>query len=147
MATSSSNQGAREIYGAVSVDAIDPSATTRSVRIADADGAQSDASILTVSSGTRIAVTEIMVCCDNANTGDVAVRIGFGASSVPAASSSGTNGVLFDHPGIAPGSGAVRGNGSGVIGKGADGEDVRLTCEDPAGGAVAVTFSYYTEAV
>jgi len=53
-------------------------------------------------------------------------------------------GVLLDHEGIAAGSGIVIGNGGAVLGIGADGEELRLTCEDPAGGFVIVTFSYFT---
>jgi hypothetical protein len=35
-------------------------------------------------------------------------------------------------------------DGAGIIGIGADGEDLRITCDDPAGGSLFVTFSYYT---
>lgn len=122
-----------------------PNIITRSVRIADATGAQTDASIAgTISAGTKVAVTMIAVTCDAGNTGAVACKLGFGASTIPADSTTGANGVLLDHEGISPGSGIVVGNGSAVIGIGADGEELRLTCEDPVGGFIIVTFSYFT---
>lgn len=122
-----------------------PNTITRSVRIADADGAQTDASIAgTINAGTKVVVTALTVTCDAGNTGPVACKIGFGASTIPADSTSGANGVLLDHEGIAAGSGVVIGNGGGILGVGADGEELRLTCEDPAGGFICVTFSYFT---
>jgi hypothetical protein len=122
-----------------------PNIITRSVRIADADGAQTDASIVgTINAGTKVAVTMLTVTCDAANTNATAVKVGFGATNIPGDSATGANGVLLDHEGIAAGSGIVIGSGAGLIGIGADGEELRLTCEDPVGGFVIVTFSYFT---
>lgn len=124
-----------------------PNIITRTVHIADADGAQTDASIVgTIAAGTKVAVTSIAVTLDSATTatGGVAVKIGFGATTIPADAVAGANGILLDHPGIAAGSGMVLGNGSGILGIGADGEELRLTCEDPVGGNLVVTFSYFT---
>lgn len=124
-----------------------PNIITRTVHIADADGAQTDASIVgTIAAGTKVAVTSIAVTLDSATTatGGVAVKIGFGATTIPADAVAGANGILLDHPGIAAGSGMVLGNGSGILGIGADGEELRLTCEDPTGGNLVVTFSYFT---
>lgn len=124
-----------------------PNIITRSVRIADADNAQTNASLVgTINAGTKVCVTALAVTVDSAttNTGGVAVKIGFGASTIPADSATGADGVLLDHDGISAGSGIVIGNGSGILGIGADGEELRLTCEDPAGGSVIVTFSYFT---
>jgi hypothetical protein len=122
-----------------------PNTITRSVRIADATGAQTDASIVgTIAAGTKVAVTAITVTCSKANTVNVAVKLGFGATSIPADSTTGADGVLLDHEGISPGSGVVVGNGSAILGIGADGEELRLTCDDPVGGFVIVTFSYFT---
>jgi hypothetical protein len=101
--------------------------------------AQTDAAIITVSSGTKIVVTQVMATADKANTVDVAVRIGFGASNTPTGA-----GVLAAHPGIEAGGGFVRGDGSGILGVGADGEDVRITSEVPTTGSIDVTLSYYT---
>jgi hypothetical protein len=120
-----------------------PNVITRSATIDDADGAQTDASLLTVAGGAKIVITSIGAACSSSNTGSVAVRIGFGAASVPAASEAGTAAVLLEGK-FAAGGGWQRGNGSGILGVGADGEDLRITCDDPAGGSLFVTFSYYT---
>lgn len=95
--------------------------------------------IITVGAGVRIVVTQIQVTADNANTVDVGVRIGFGATTTPT-----TTGVVLSHPGIAPGSGVSRGDGSGILGIGADGEDLRITSEVPTTGSIRVVVSYYT---
>jgi hypothetical protein len=120
-----------------------PGVITKEWTFADADGAQTDAALVTVSAGTKIAVTNIAAICDNANTGDVAVRVGFAAASLSAAATSGIAGIVMSHPGIASGSGYNRGDGSGVLGVGADGEDLRITCEDPAGGSIRIIASYF----
>jgi hypothetical protein len=120
-----------------------PNVITKSATIDDADGAQTDASLLTVAGGSKIVITSISATCSSSNSGSVAVRIGFGAASVPAASEAGTAAVLLEGK-FAAGGGHQRGNGSGILGVGADGEDLRITCDDPAGGSLFVTFSYYT---
>lgn len=101
--------------------------------------AQTDAAIVTVATGLKIVLTEIGAYCDNANTVDVGVRVGFGATTTPT-----TTGVVLTHPGIAAGSGTVRGNGSGILGAGADGEDLRITSEVPTGGSLRILVSYFT---
>jgi putative phosphoesterase len=101
--------------------------------------AQTDTAIITAGAGTKIVVTRCSVMVDNACTVDVVVRIGFGTASTP----TGT-GVVLSHPGIAAGSGEAEGVGSGIIGVGADGEDLRITSEVPTGGSIDVTISYYT---
>lgn len=122
-----------------------PNTISRCVLITDANGPQTDASMVgTINAGTKVAVTAIAVTADKANTADVSVKIGFGATTIAADSSTGANGILLDHPGIAAGSGVVIGNGGGILGVGGDGEELRLTCEDPVGGSIAVTFSYFT---
>lgn len=104
--------------------------------------AQTDASIVTISTGNKIVVTEVEALCDNANTVNVGVRVGFGTASTPT-----TTGVVLTHPGIAPGSGVVRGNGSGILGVGADNEDLRVTSQVPTGGSLRILVSYFTIAV
>lgn len=118
-----------------------PNILTKQLNVTDADGAQTDTSLVTVGAGAKIVVTMLQVMCDKDNTGAVAVRIGFGTANTPAADAAG---IVTSHPGIAPGSGIVVGSGAGIIGVGADNEDLRLTCEDPAGGAVDVIVTYYT---
>lgn len=101
--------------------------------------AQTDAAIVTVSTGSKIAVTQILMDADNANTVDVGFRVGFGAATTPT-----TTGVVLTHPGVAAGSGVSRGNGMAVIGIGADNEDLRITSEVPTGGSIRVNVSYFT---
>jgi hypothetical protein len=120
-----------------------PNIITKSATIDDADGAQTDASLLTIAGGSKIVITSIGAVCSSSNSGSVAVRIGFGAANVPAASEAGTAAVLLEGK-FSAGGGWQRGNGSGILGIGADGEDLRITCDDPAGGSLFVTFSYYT---
>ena len=98
-------------------------------------GAQTDTAIITVASGTRIIATGCDATCDNANTVDVGVRIGFGPTNTPT-----TTGVFLSHPGIAPGSGIVK-TGYWV---GGDGADVRITCEVPTGGSIRAVVNYFT---
>lgn len=100
---------------------------------------QTDTAIVTIGASTKIVVTRASVTADNANTVDVAARIGFGATNTPT-----TTGVVLSHPGIAPGSGVVEGTGSGILGVGADGEDLRITSEVPTSGSIDVVVSYYT---
>lgn len=124
-----------------------PNVISRTAYISAATGAQTDATIVgTISAGTKVVVTSIAVTVDSATTatGGVAVKVGFGATTLPADASGGANGIILDHKGIAAGSGVVLGNGSGIIGIGADGEELRLTCEAPTGGGLSVTFTYYT---
>lgn len=90
-----------------------------------------------VSTSEKIVVTRVSATCDNANTNDTQCRIGFGTASTPT-----TTGVLLSHPGIAAGSGVVEGSGAGMLGVGAAGEDIRITCEDP-GGTIDVVVTYY----
>lgn len=113
------------------------------LNVSDADGAQTNAAIITAGAGTKIVVTHITVAVDSATTatGGVAVRIGFGTASTPALDA---GKVLISHSGIAAGSGIVLGNGGGILGVGADDEDLRITCEDPTGGNIDVVVGYYT---
>ena len=101
--------------------------------------AQTDTAIVTIAGGLKIVVTEIEALCDTANTVNVACRVGFGATTTPT-----TTGVVLTHPGISAGSGVVRGNGGGILGVGADGEDLRITCTAPTTGSIRVLVSYYT---
>ena len=101
--------------------------------------AQTDTAIVTISTGLKIVVTQIQFTCDNANTVDVGFRVGFGTANTPT-----TTGVVLTHPGVAAGSGVSRGDGSGIIGVGADNEDLRITCEAPTTGSCRILASYYT---
>jgi hypothetical protein len=101
--------------------------------------AQTNAAVVTIATGLKIVVTRCSVTADNANSVDVQVRIGFATATTPT-----TTGVVLSHPGIAAGSGVVEGNGSGILGVGADDEDLRITSQVPTGGSIDVVVSYYT---
>ncbi len=118
-----------------------PNTLLASANYTDADGAQTNAALISVSAGTKIVVTHITVTCDGANSADTQVRIGFGTANTPANDAAK---VLLSHPGIKPGGGIGLGNGGGILGIGADDEDLRITCEDPTGGALDVVVGYYT---
>jgi hypothetical protein len=120
-----------------------PNVVTKSATIDDADGAQTDASLITVTAGTKIVVTAISATCSAANSGSVAVRIGFAAATLAAASEAGTTGILLEGK-FGAGGGHQRGNGAGILGVGADAEDLRITCDDPVGGSLFVTMTYFT---
>lgn len=111
-------------------------------------GSQTNDAVILVSSGAKIVVTQIQVIVSNATTVNVQCRVGFGTASVPSEPASGTDegvaGVVFSHPGIAPGSGATRGDGSGMLGVGADAEDLRITCDAPTSGKLTLLVSYFT---
>lgn len=123
-----------------------PNVVSASVRIAAATGAQTDAAIApgTIAAGTKIVITRLTVTCSNANTVNVAVKIGFGTSTIPADSTTGAAGIIIDHEGIPPGGGFTIGDGSGILAVGGDGEELRLTCDAPTGGFVIASYSYYT---
>lgn len=120
-----------------------PNVIARAHIVADSDGAQTDAALVTVSAGTKIVVTRLTVVCDNANTGDCRVAIGFGTANVPSNALAGVNGLLVDGS-FDGGAGVTIGDGSGIIGVGADNEDLRLTCSDPVAGNIRISYSYYT---
>lgn len=121
-----------------------PFVKSQNLQVTDADGAQTDTAIITAAANVAIMVTAIEVTCDNANTADVSVRIGFGTANTPAADA---DKVILFHPGIAAGSGIVKGSGAGIIGAGLSGEDLRVTCEDPTSGSVSITVTYFTLAI
>lgn len=102
--------------------------------------AVTDAAIITVSSGLKIVVTAITVTLDNASTVFPTVLIGFGATNTPT-----TTGVLAAHGGVPAGGGFNRGDGSGILGIGGDGEDLRVTTTGNAtGNGLQIVVSYYT---
>jgi hypothetical protein len=100
--------------------------------------AATNTALVTVSGGTKIVVTQLMITADNNNSVDVQARVGFAAVTTPTGA-----GVVGSHPGIPPGGGFTMGNGGGILGIGADGEDLRITSEVPTGGSIDVTTTYF----
>lgn len=81
-----------------------PNILTKQLNITDADGAQTDTNLLAALVGANdiAIVTGIMVACDDANTGAVQYRIGFGATNTPGNDAAA---VVSSHPGVPAGSG------------------------------------------
>ncbi len=109
------------------------------VRATYAASAQTNAAIITVATGLKIVVTRIRVAVSNSTTNTPLVRIGFATATTPT-----TTGVLFSHPGIPGGGYPGDGDGSGILGVGADDEDVRITSDAATSGTIDVVISYYT---
>jgi hypothetical protein len=102
--------------------------------------AVTDAAIITVGAGTKIVVTRLSVTLDSASTVFPSVAIGFGATTTPT-----TTGVLASHGGVPAGGGFTIGDGSGILGVGADNDDLRVTTTGNAtGNGLQITVSYYT---
>lgn len=101
--------------------------------------AVTDAAIITVSTGNKIVVTRLTITLDNASTVFPTVLIGFGATNTPT-----TTGVLYSHGGFPAGGGQSVGDGSGIIGIGADGDDLRVsTTGNATGNGLQITVSYH----
>lgn len=100
----------------------------------------------TIGAGLKLVVTRLTLTLDNASTVFPTVTIGFGTANTPAfATTPGTAGVLAGHPAVPAGGGFNIGDGSGIIGVGADNEELRITTVGNAGGAgIYVSFSGYT---
>jgi hypothetical protein len=89
----------------------------------------------TINTGTKLVVTGITVLLDNGSTVFPSVVIGFGTANTPAfATTPGTSKVIAGHPAIPAGGGFSRGDGSGMLGVGADDEELRITTVGTAGG-------------
>jgi hypothetical protein len=100
-----------------------------------------------IGSGTKYAITRITITIDEVTTVGVAVRLGFGTANVPAlpaANADAVDDILVYHPGMVPGSGIQLGDGSGIIGVGADGAELRITAEATTSGTGVVTVTYFT---
>lgn len=111
-------------------------------------GAQTNDNVLPlISAGTKYVITSITVTASAANTVNTSVRLGFGTTGVPAQGTSGADAVtkvVLSHPNIPAGSGVVKGNGSGIVGIGGDGEELYITCSAPTTGSLIVQVDYYT---
>jgi hypothetical protein len=113
-------------------------ANTQSLE-AEYTAAQTDTLIVTASATQQIAVTEITVSLDEAVTvNGVGFRVGNGTPGTPTAA-----GVILSHAGLMPGQSISRGTGAGVLAVGDFNEDLRITCENPVGGALRVLVSYF----
>jgi hypothetical protein len=109
-------------------------------------GSNTDTALLpgTISAGTKIVITRLHVAISNACTVNVGVKIGFGTSTLPADNTTGVADVLVDNDGFPPGGGVQIGSGSGAIGVGPDGAELRITNDAPTSGTIHVNYSFYT---
>ena len=121
-----------------------PNTVTLSAQIQDADGAQTDAAIVTVSSGTKIVVTRLTASCDGSTTAPTNIKVGFATATLASSAHTGVATILHEFDGVPAGGGFTIGDGGGIIGIGADDADLRITTEDPAGGNCSVSVSYFT---
>jgi hypothetical protein len=110
--------------------------------------AQTDLALETLTSTQRMKVIYGQATCSNANTGDVSLAVGFGASTLPTVtndSGTGATGIFMSHPGIAKGGGMVVANGGQPICLSAVGDDLRLTCSAATGGALRLVLTFWIE--
>jgi len=121
-----------------------PNSITISAQIQDVDGALTDQALVSVAGGSKIAVTRLTASCDGSTTAPTNIKVGFGAATLPASAHTGVAGILHEFDGVPAGGGFTIGDGSGLLGIGADGEDLRYTIEDPAGGNCSISVSYFT---
>lgn len=110
-------------------------------------GSTTDVALASVSSGSKIVVTQISaVVGANVTDTSLGITIGFGTANTPTTSTTGTTGMVLEGN-FAPGGGQQKGNGAGIIAVGGDGEDLRVSLSgDPTTGSVYIQFTYYTVA-
>lgn len=120
-----------------------PNIITNSIRLT---GSGTDAAVIagTIGTGTKVVVTRLTVTVSNACTVNVGCKVGFSATTLAADSTTSAAGILVDSDGFPPGGGVNIGDGSGIIGIGGDGEEIRVTNDAPTGGAIHITASYFT---
>lgn len=110
-------------------------------------GATTDDNVMAaIAGGTKYAITRITFTLDQACTVGVAARLGFGAANVPAlgaANADAVDDVLFYHPGMVPGTMHTVGDGSGILGVGGDGAELRLTAGATTGGTGGLVVSWF----
>ena len=98
---------------------------------------QTNVSMVTVAAGFRAVITRASVTASNANTVNVSVSLGINATAP------GSTDTFLSHPGLAPGSGVIEGNGSGMIAIGAVGTPIKINASVPTGGSIDVVVAYY----
>jgi hypothetical protein len=111
------------------------------------DAAQTNYVLKSVGAAERATVWAVAVTCDNGNTVNVAVRVGFGATALATVTTNGAGGIgiCVSHPGVARGGGQAWNNGGQPLGVGATGEDILITCGVPTGGFLDVVMSYWID--
>ena len=64
--------------------------------------------------------------------------------TLPTTGSDAVEDIICYHPGLVPGTGIQIGDGSGIIGVGGDGSELRITCDAPTSGTLVVSGTFYT---
>lgn len=109
---------------------------SREFTILDSDEAQTNLALVSTSAGV-LTVTDVKVQCSPATTATVSWRIGFAAATLPAAALGGATGIIDSGWYSPTGSPGANSPFQGDV-KGAAGEDVRITIDDPVGGSCRV---------
>lgn len=110
------------------------------------ENAETDLELIAFAAPLQGAVLYVDVTCANSNTGDTSCRLGFHATALPAVSdTTGVDGMVFSHGGIAKGGGAVKANGGAPITLGAPGASLRWTCSAPTGGSIRLLVGFDTK--
>lgn len=105
--------------------------------------AQTNVALLTAGATEKIMAVYAKATCANSNTGDVSIRVGFAAATLPATSdTTGVSGVFMSHGGIGPGGGEVSSMGGAILAIGELGEDLRITCSEATGGSLRLVVAY-----
>jgi hypothetical protein len=109
-----------------------------SAKVLAADGAQANLIISpgAIPTGFVLEVVDLLVCAAAANAGATEVKVGFGATTLPASALAGAGKILLEQD-VAPEAEIV-----GTMGQGAPGDELLLTCEAPTGGYITVTYLY-----
>lgn len=110
--------------------------------------AQTDFALETLTSTQRMKIMYGQATCSNSNTGDVSLRVGFGATTLATStndSATGAAGVFMSHPGIAKGGGMVVSNGGAPIAVSTPGDDLRITCSAAAGGSIRLVLTFWVD--
>lgn len=109
--------------------------------IAAADGALTNAVLITALTGHEILITKVAAMLDKDGSANVAVRIGHpavGASTLPTAALTGVDGILASHPDVEPGSGFIDDCRFRVPA----GKNLLITCDAATGGNLTITARY-----
>lgn len=148
--TSGPTVGQKVMSGAVPVvnssDEIPPlplNTFNKTLRYADADGAQTNVILYSPAAGKKPVVTGFFVNISENCTVPVRVIVGIHASALPAISTTPVDKIVLEGT-LAPGT-LIYVHDRMRIATGAADEDVRVTCDDPVGGHVTVNVRGHDE--
>lgn len=117
---------------------------TKSAVYLNTAGVTDDNVLPAIAGGTKYVIYGYSILLDEACSVTPAIRLGFGAASVPAlpsAAADAVDGILEYHPGMVPGTGIVVPSCYLV---GGDGEELRITCDAATSGTFVVRVHYGT---